>query len=230
VVVIHWVVLDAMGVVYPVADDTNDLLVPFIRERNQAISRESINEIYRRTSLGEISSRRFWEEVGLGDRFPAIETTYLDDCVVVDPAFGPVAMRLARQFRLGLLSNDVAEWSRYLRTRRGLAFDATTISGDVHCRKPSLEIYRHFLRASGAHADQCVFVDDRDANLAAAREAGFRTIHFDRDDSAGAVRETAGNNAGDGGGAGEPGGFEPDARIGGFGELEAAIGRIEALR
>ena len=213
---IHWVVFDAMGVVYTVADDTNDLLVPFIRERNPDISRESINEIYLRTSLGEISSRQFWDEVGLGDRFPAIETTYLDDRVVVDPAFGPVAMRLARQFRLGLLSNDVAEWSRYLRTRRGLAFDATTISGDVHSRKPSPEIYRHFLRASGARADQCVFVDDRDANLAAAHEAGFRTIHFGGDDS----EE----------GHGDASGFEPDARIVGFGELEAAIGRIEGLR
>ncbi len=208
---IHWVVLDAMGVVYTVGDDTNDLLVPFIRERNPAITREAINEVYLRASLGEISSRRFWDEVGLGEEYPDIESLYLDE-VVVDPEFRPVAMRLARQFRLGLLSNDVAEWSRYLRARRGLGFDAVTISGDVHCRKPSPEIYRHFLRASGARPRECVFVDDRVKNLVAAAAHGFHTIRFEREAPGPDDYVT----------------FEPDARVGGFAELEEAVARIGA--
>jgi len=207
---LHWVVLDAMGVVFTVADDTNELLVPFIQERNPDIAREAINDIYLRASLGEISSRQLWNEVGLGDRYPDIETAYLDGGPVVDPEFRPVAMRLARQFRLGLLSNDVAEWSRYLRARRGLGFDAVTISGDVHCRKPSPDIYRHFLRAAGARPRECVFVDDRTKNLVAAAELGFRTIRFERESPD----------------ADDTAGFEPDARIAGFAELEEAVTRI----
>ncbi len=206
---IHWIVLDAMGVVYTVGDDTNDLLVPFVQSRNPLISREAINEIYLRASLGEIPARRLWEEVGLGDRYPDIESLYLDD-VLVDPEFRPVAMRLARQFRLGLLSNDLAEWSRYLRARRGLGFDAVTISGDVHCRKPSPDIYRHFLRASGARPDECVFVDDRVKNLVAAAEQGFRTIRFEREEP----------------GPDDYAAFQPDARIASFGELEEAVSRL----
>lgn len=51
-----------MGVVFTVGDDTNDLLVPFIQERNKRISKENINEIYLRVRLGQITSCQFWQE------------------------------------------------------------------------------------------------------------------------------------------------------------------------
>ena len=40
-----WVVFDAMGVIFEVGDDTNDLLVPFVQEHHR-ISKERINELY----------------------------------------------------------------------------------------------------------------------------------------------------------------------------------------
>jgi len=65
---INWVVFDAMGVVFTVGDDTNDLLVPFIQESKRGISRDVINEAFHRASLGYISTCRFWGEIGLGDK------------------------------------------------------------------------------------------------------------------------------------------------------------------
>jgi len=200
-----WVVFDAMGVVFTICDDTNDLLVPFIWERNAAISREAINEVYIRASLGQISSRRFWEEVGLGGQYPEVETTYLDTRLTLDPEFGPVARRLAERFSLGLLSNDLSEWSAYLRARHSLEFfDAVTISGDAGCRKPSPEIYERFLADCGARAEECVFIDDKLKNLAAAAGLGMKTIRFARQ-----PEESA---------------FKPDATIDTFARLEEAIG------
>jgi HAD superfamily hydrolase (TIGR01549 family) len=199
---IRWVIFDAMGVIFRDGDDTNDLLVPFVRERNPDVSRETIDEVYRRASLGEITSRRLWEELGLGRDYPDVEDTYL--CLLkLDPAFKSTASALAGDFRLGLLSNDVSEWSARLRSVNGLAFDAIAISGDLGCRKPSPEIYREFLEIAGATAAECVFVDDRPGNLAAAREAGFATVLFERQPATGD--------------------FVPDGRVTGFAQLEAAI-------
>jgi HAD superfamily hydrolase (TIGR01509 family) len=203
---IRWVVFDAMGVVFTVGDDTNELLVPFVAERNPAVTPGTINEAYLRASLGEISSRRFWDAVGLGRDYPDVEREYLDTRLSVDPDFASVACRLAGRFHLGLLSNDLAEWSAHLRRTRSLSFDAVTISGDVGCRKPSPEIYRRFLASSGADAVECVFVDDRLKNLAAAHDVGFATILFERNP--------------------ESGDFVPDGRVAGFAELEGVLGRL----
>jgi len=202
-----WVVLDAMGVVFTVCDDTNDLLVPFIWERNPDISRQAINEIYIRASLGQISSHRLWEEVGLGGQYPEVETTYLDTRLTLDPEFVPVARRLSERFSLGLLSNDLSEWSAYLRDRFSLdLLDAVTISGDAGCRKPSPEIYERFLADAGARAEDCVFIDDKLKNLAAAAALGMKTIRFARQP--------------------DESGFEPDATIDGFAQLEETIDRL----
>ena len=201
---VRWIVFDAMGVVFTVADDTNDLLVPFIWERNAGISREAVNEIYVRASLGEITSREFWEEVGLGRDYPEVERAYLDGCVTVDPEFLPVARRLSGRYSIGLLSNDVSEWSAYMRAKLGLDFlGAVTISGDARVRKPDAGIYERFLRDAGARAQECVFIDDRSKNLAAARTLGFRTIRFARQS--------------------EASDFVPDAKVSGFLGLESAI-------
>lgn len=54
-----WVILDLMGVIFKVGDDTNDLLVPYILKMNDMISAEKINEMYLKASLGVISSFDF---------------------------------------------------------------------------------------------------------------------------------------------------------------------------
>ncbi len=204
---IKWIIFDAMGVVFTVSDDTNDLLVPFIRKRNKQLSRDYINESYLRASLGLISSRQFWQEVGLGSQYPEVETSYLDTQLILDDGFLRAAKTLSERYSLGLLSNDVSEWSAYLRNKFELNFfNAAIISGDVHCRKPDVAIYERFLKNAKALAGECVFIDDRCKNLSAAKPLGLKTIHF--------VRQP------------EESRFIPDASITGFHELEQAIGSI----
>jgi putative hydrolase of the HAD superfamily len=189
-------------------DDTNDLLVPFIQERNAGIAREVINQVYVQASLGQITSRRFWDQVGLGRQYPEVETAYLDTRLTIDAEFPPVARRLSGRFSLGLLSSDLSEWSAYLRAKYSMAFlDAVTISGDVGCRKPAPEIYERFLRDAGAQAPECAFLDDRCKNLSAAAALGMRTIRFERQP--------------------DESGFVPDASIESFGQLEHAISIIQ---
>ena len=70
------IVFDAMGVIFEEGDDTNNLLIPFIERECAYTDRPTIHHLYMEASLGHISSKEFWEQVG-GD-YPAIERRYLD--------------------------------------------------------------------------------------------------------------------------------------------------------
>ena len=196
-----------MGVVFVVGDDTNDLLVPFVQERVPNVSRDRINSIYLLASLGKLTSQEFWTEVGLADAYPEIETEYLDSQLIIDPQFRRVVMGLARQYRLGLISNDLSEWSRYLRSKFALdIFEEVIISADVGIRKPDLRIYERFLSETNAAPGHCVFVDDRAKNLKPANDLGMKTVRFARNRDA------------------NP--FKPDREISDFQELSVVVEEI----
>jgi putative hydrolase of the HAD superfamily len=182
---IKWVILDVMGVIFEVGDDTNDLLVPYIQKRNDMISAEKINEMYLKSSLGEISSFDFWNELGFGSEYPEIGRDYLDTCLRIDPEFVEIAKTLAKDYSLAILSNDVKEWSNYLRTKFDLnsLFKIIIISGEVGYRKPDKRIYNILLDRIQSPPSDCVFVDDRSKNLRPGSEIGIKTIRFVREES-----------------------------------------------
>ncbi len=111
-----WIVFDAMGVMFKVGDDTRELLIPFIRGKNPEVEDAAILEAYLQASLGRMTSKEFWESLGLGGGFPAVEREYLDT-VEVNPEAVQAARGLARRFPLAMLSNDVKEWSARLREK-----------------------------------------------------------------------------------------------------------------
>ena len=126
---------------------------------------------------------------------------------VTEPDFLPVAGRLAGRYSIGLLSNDVTEWSLYLRKKHQLGcFTTVVVSGQVGCRKPEPQIYEILLKQTGALPGSCIFVDDRLRNLRTAHELGIRIIHFQRAEDSGA--------------------FSADARITSFSQLEDAVATI----
>ncbi|VVB97505.1 Phosphoglycolate phosphatase [uncultured archaeon] len=179
-----WIIFDVMGVIFEVGDITNDLLVPFIQKRNDTISAEKINEMYLRASLGEISSFDFWKELGFRSEYPEIEREYLDAYLTIDPDFIETARTLVKNYYLAMLSNDVKEWSAYLRAKFDLnsLFKIIIISGEVGYRKPDKRIYNILLERIQSSPSNCVFIDDRAKNLLAASEMGIKTIRFIRED------------------------------------------------
>lgn len=172
---------DVMGVIFTVGDDTNDLLVPFVTERNKTITRAEICDAYMRASLGEITSQAFWERVGLGADYPEIERVYLDTCLTLDDECAETLNMLCKNYKLGIISNDVSEWSVYLRDKFALNryFETVIISGDVKRRKPDKQIFEQ-VECLGKDYSDCVFIDDRIKNLVPPAELGFKTILFNR--------------------------------------------------
>jgi putative hydrolase of the HAD superfamily len=143
----------------------------------------------------------------LADRYPEIETEYLDSQLTIDLHFGRVVKKLAKQYRLGLISNDLSEWSRYLRAKFTLdIFEVVIISADVGIRKPDPQIYERFLSEANVVPEHCVFVDDRAKNLKPANYLGMKTVRFARDPDANL--------------------FKPDREISDFRELSVVVEEI----
>ncbi len=57
-------------------------------------------------------------------------------------------------------------------------FDGVVVSGLEHLVKPDLRIFRVFCERYGLAPEGCVFIDDNEPNVAAARRFGMKAIHF----------------------------------------------------
>lgn len=93
--------------------------------------------------------------------------------------------------RTGLLSNS---WgNEYPRHRFPEHFDAVVISGEVGMRKPEERIFQHALAGLGLEPAECAFIDDIEANIAAAEAIGMVGVHHrDPDTTASAVKKLFG--------------------------------------
>jgi putative hydrolase of the HAD superfamily len=170
-------VLDAMGVIFKSADDVAELLIPFIAEKSGSVDEEVIQSAYLAASLGKISPDEFWKQVDVASE---LEDEYLSRHSL-NPSITEL-MSLAKDNGISVwcLSNDVGRWSDKLRTSLGIEkfLQGSIISGDVGVRKPDKEIYEILVHASGYKVKDILFVDDREKNVIASREAGIETVMF----------------------------------------------------
>lgn len=175
------VVFDAMGVTFVEGDDVSNLLIPFVARECGCTNVDTIRQLYLPASLGRISSQEFWARLGCAS---ACERAYLDTQLKLDPDFIAVAERLKKRYVLAMLSNDVSEWSAYLRRRFALdrLFTSVVISGDYGFRKPDRRLYQILLRSLNVAPHRCVFVDDQPRNLGTAAQLGMHTVCRFRDD------------------------------------------------
>jgi HAD superfamily hydrolase (TIGR01509 family) len=174
------IVFDAMGVIFRDSDDVASCLEPFLESRGVNGRGTEIKAVYRQASLGSISAKCFWERFGLGKEYPAIQDEYLRTRLRFDPGFRTAARALSGEFDIAMLSNDLGEWSEALRRIHGIEefFSFAVISSDARARKPDPAIYRALLSKAGRSPALCLMVDDRLANLEAARGLGMRTALF----------------------------------------------------
>ena len=83
-------------------------------------------------------------------------------------------------YRIGILSN--ADLTLEDRMRDGLGihdlFDMVISSAVVGMAKPDPQVYRLAAERLGLPVDECLFIDDAERNVKAAREVGMSAIHF----------------------------------------------------
>jgi putative hydrolase of the HAD superfamily len=85
-----------------------------------------------------------------------------------------------RGVRLAILTNNVREWDARWRALVPVddLFELVVDSAFVGMRKPDAGIYELTLERLGLPAPACVFIDDLEPNVAAARAIGLHGIHF----------------------------------------------------
>ncbi|WP_223736050.1 HAD-IA family hydrolase [Streptomyces purpurogeneiscleroticus] len=87
---------------------------------------------------------------------------------------------------IGLLSNMPPAWDRHWRRMvppEGL-FDGLALSFRVGVRKPRRGIFEAAAELAEAAPEECVLVDDIEANCAGAEAAGWQAVHFTDTDTA----------------------------------------------
>lgn len=180
------IIFDMFGVI---AIDPAANLMPFVKASRPHFSDDEIEEIWLEAARGELSSCDFFSRLGFSGDIERLEREYLDT-VEVDENFFETAERLkARGFRLALLSNDISEWSVYIRKKFALDkyFDEIVISGDCGLIKPDARIFKRVLERLSERAENCVFIDDRLKNLEAAKSLGMDAILFCRNGKGSAI-------------------------------------------
>jgi len=87
-----------------------------------------------------------------------------------------------RGYRMALLTNNVREWEPLWRGMLPVdeIFEVIVDSAFVGMRKPEREIYDLAVEriGDGIGASECLFVDDVEVNVEAARELGMAAVHF----------------------------------------------------
>ena len=101
-----------------------------------------------------------------------------------------------RGLRMAILTNNVREWEALWRAKLpqlDRTFEVVVDSAWVGMRKPEPEIYRLTVErlGDGLRAEECVFVDDTEANCETARSLGMHAVQFVETDQAVADIEAA---------------------------------------
>ena len=90
-----------------------------------------------------------------------------------------------RGFKIYILSNYPNEvWDLHSKTQFTFAdiVDGMVVSGKINLLKPNKEIYLHLFDKYNLKPEECVFLDDREKNIIAAREQGMHGIIFKGDE------------------------------------------------
>lgn len=138
--------------------------------------------------LGNITDREMYESVK--GRIPKEFHPQLLRCVeewdiCMKPVEGAKAFcdrAKEKGYKLYVLSNASERFYKYFPRLADLSyFDGSVVSCDVHRIKPDPEIYECILKKYDLDPGECLFIDDREENVAGAIAAGMQGYLFNND-------------------------------------------------
>jgi glucose-1-phosphatase len=146
---------------------------------------QGFNRLHARFESGLMTPREFAESVaaGLGLSLPLEEFVrdWEDIFWLNEPVSRLIAAIDTDGYTLILGSNTNEVHATYFRRRFAATldrFDAYVLSYEVGCLKPDRRFYEACVKAAGAPASSCVFIDDMAENVAGARAAGLQSLQF----------------------------------------------------
>jgi len=97
-----------------------------------------------------------------------------------------LAQRLRANHKIGVLSNTTVMLEDQLLASNGIhdMWDVIINSARVGVAKPDRRIYEIAAESIGVEPSACIHIDDMEANVVGAREAGFQAVHHVGDSTA----------------------------------------------
>ena len=132
--------------------------------------------------------RELESELGHEPQLHRFSEIYFDALGVNEPMIGVMRDARDRGHRMALLTNNVREWEPLWRAMVPVdeIFEIIVDSAFVGIRKPEPEIYELTVErlGDGIGPSDCLFVDDVEVNIDAARQLGMQTVHFQSNEQA----------------------------------------------
>ncbi|MEV8100188.1 HAD family phosphatase [Kitasatospora sp. NPDC085879] len=137
-------------------------------------------ELFRQLELASISQTD-WNNgfAALMDVAPDnLMARYLHDAFPAYPVIEVARQARAAGVRTAVLSNSLGRepYDPYAGFDLAGSFDEVVLSAEVGLRKPDPAIFRLVLDRLGVSAEECLFVDDSEQNLATAAELGITPV------------------------------------------------------
>jgi len=157
-----------------------------------AIPRDLFSNLYWDTRLdydkGSVTAAEYWGNIARGAG-KTLSAAVIEEIVDADnrswmqfddEMWNWIAELRAAGKRVAMLSNMPRDLGEALgsQTDRLRVFDHVTVSYDVRSVKPEPAIYQHALQTYGLKAQDTVFIDDVEKNVAAAARLGIHGIQF----------------------------------------------------
>jgi epoxide hydrolase-like predicted phosphatase len=150
-----------------------------------------IAALVRELERGEIDSYALWEELGESlalrgegtpqepEKIELLWTQTLEGALEIDPDMLRLCESLQGVLPMGVLSNTIADHANHLR-RLGVyeTFNPCILSYEVGMRKPEERIYKLASALINTPPENCLFIDDLEVNIKAARQARMQTHLF----------------------------------------------------
>ena len=155
------------------------------------ILKTHISALIEELERGEIDSYALWEELGetlaingLGtpqepEKLEGLWHKSIEESLVVIPEMVELCRQLEGKIPMAVLSNTIHDHAENLRSRGVYElFNPCVLSCEVGMRKPEPRIYHTVCELLNTPPERCLFIDDLQINIQAARACRLQTHHF----------------------------------------------------
>ena len=142
------------------------------------------SDIIKRFESGEISGQQFYEELslicGIYVPYQELKTIYSKDKYSRVEGTKELIEKLKTNYKVSILSNTSEwDWDYVIQAAPEiLTFETITTSFGAKAMKPKKVIFDDALTKLNLKAEECVFIDDIEEYVEAAKELGFNAFQF----------------------------------------------------
>ena len=146
------------------------------------VTREELKERYDKgLSVGKMTEEDFWDGV-TGDDWRSIRSKFLEG-ISVDDSLREILRKFKPNYRLAIVSDMAGTWGRELMELHDLSqfLDVQIYSSETGKSKKDPATFSILVEKLDVQPGEILYVDDRPANVALAREVGLYAVLFDEE-------------------------------------------------